>query len=536
MEELNLADNDLTAQCLIPLSAVIRLGAEDLQDIDLSDNRVSVLTDDDVIAWESFLTSLKDCSVLRRLDLSGNPLGTRAFEVLVRAYSREDPLELSRSTGYDGGNSTSLDVSSCDEDDTSMGQKMKGLMVDTERTSQQSSSPATSTPRSKGSHRSPSTLGTPAQSTPSPCKPTKYVTTRGIRSVPYIILSNTSMTDVCALHLSYVLACHHLPGQLQARVPPAKAGPSTQQLETYNANSGCQGIVYLPNEGISSAGARLLEIAEYARESLFEHSTIDVFTEEIAIRTSAARLRRASSVAAESLLTGRAPGRRRSTLSMTGIELAASSIDGSALDAEFERARSKVQGNTLRDSGTRSVDLWRIAMKTLVLARAILLRPGEEQRTPSTPTTQYATTLTTASSANGEPVLTVLGVSPTPMTPTVIYKDEDPSHKTNKTHAPTSPSLASSLHASPLPISLQIDNEEADEQLCGLDKNLWTRIITDITDPNKILTGTQRMAIVDWAMDRDTLSRARELLGKPEYVKVWRTLEGVGCLAYDVWA
>ena len=120
MEELDLADNDLTAQCLIPLSAVIRLGAEDLQDIDLSNNKISVLTDDDVIAWESFLTSLKDCSVLRRLDLSGNPLGPRAFEVLVRAYSREDPLELSASTGYDGGNSTSLDVSSCDEDDTSI--------------------------------------------------------------------------------------------------------------------------------------------------------------------------------------------------------------------------------------------------------------------------------------------------------------------------------------------------------------------------------------------------------------------------------
>ncbi|KAI9751370.1 MAG: hypothetical protein M1835_001225, partial [Candelina submexicana] len=374
LEELHLADNDLTALCLISLSAVIRLGSEDLQDIDLSQNNISVVTDNDIFAWESFLTSLKDCAVLRRLDLSGNPLGPRAFEVLVRAYSREEPLEISVSVKNDEGRITSVDASSCDEEEAPPSHKLKALTLDTERTSQHSSSPAASTPRTRGSHKSSSTVGTPAQSTPCSCRSAKYVTTRGIRSVPYIILSNTSMTDICALHLSHILTCHHLPERLLARVPPAKAGPPAQQLEAYDMNSGCQGIVYLPNNAISSAGERLLEIAEHARGSLSEGSTIDVFTEEIAIRTSAARLRRASSAVNGTSSPGRAAGRRHSTLSITGIELAASSMDGTAIDAEFERARSKIQGNTLRDFGTQSVDLWRIAMKTLVLARAVLLR------------------------------------------------------------------------------------------------------------------------------------------------------------------
>ncbi|KAI9722894.1 MAG: hypothetical protein M1812_001342 [Candelaria pacifica] len=534
LEELHLADNNLTARCLISLSAVIRLGAGDLQDIDLSHNNISVFSDDDVFAWESFLTALKDCSVLRRLNLSGNPLGPRAFEVLVRAYSREDSLDLSTSVGDDEGYRSSLEPSSCDEEEAPFGQKLKALTIDTEKTSQHSSSPVASTPRSQGSHKSSSTMGTPAQSTPSPCKPTKYITTRGIRSVPYIILSNTSMTDVCALHLSYILACHHPPGHLLARAPPAKAGPPSHQLEANGMHSGCQGIVYLPNESISSAGARLLEIAEYARGSLSEDSTIDVFTEEIAIRTSAARLRRASSVAGEGSVTGRASGRRCSTLSMTGIELAASSIDGTAIDAELERARSKIQGNTLKNLGMGSLDLWRITIKTLVLARAVLLRAGESNDTLSSGATRYATAITT-SSVDSEPVLAITGVSPIPITPTVTYKSTKPSPGTTATQH-SSPSLESNVRTSPLSVSIKIDEDDNDELLYGLNKNLWIRIITDITDPDGILSETQREAIIEWAMDTNTLNRERELLGKPEYIQIWRLLDGVGCLAYDVWA
>ena len=46
--------------------------------------------------------------------------------------------------------------------------------------------------------------------------------TRGLRSVPYIVLSDTSMTEICALHLSYVIASHNMPDFLLGHLPAEK--------------------------------------------------------------------------------------------------------------------------------------------------------------------------------------------------------------------------------------------------------------------------------------------------------------------------
>ena len=93
LEELCLKANQLTVASLESLTPIIELVANDLRDLDLSDNLISVNDPDDVIPWEAFLTSLSHCCVLRRLDLSGNGLGTKAFEVLARVYAREEPID-----------------------------------------------------------------------------------------------------------------------------------------------------------------------------------------------------------------------------------------------------------------------------------------------------------------------------------------------------------------------------------------------------------------------------------------------------------
>ena len=66
----------------------------DLKDLDLSRNEIRVDTDSDALAWERFLSAFENCTTLRRLDLSGNPLGPRGLEIFMRAYARAEPVDL----------------------------------------------------------------------------------------------------------------------------------------------------------------------------------------------------------------------------------------------------------------------------------------------------------------------------------------------------------------------------------------------------------------------------------------------------------
>jgi len=93
LEELCLSDNALTAKSLQALGRVVRLAGNDLRDLDLSGNDITVANDEEAFAWEEFLISFRGCSVLRRLDFSGNALGPRAFEIFARVYGQEEPLD-----------------------------------------------------------------------------------------------------------------------------------------------------------------------------------------------------------------------------------------------------------------------------------------------------------------------------------------------------------------------------------------------------------------------------------------------------------
>ena len=96
LEELCLRGNQLRTDSLVSLAEIVRLAAGDLRDLDLSENELVVESESDVLAWEQFLSSLSRCFVLRRLDLSGNSLGVKGFEILAKMYEREAPLELPR--------------------------------------------------------------------------------------------------------------------------------------------------------------------------------------------------------------------------------------------------------------------------------------------------------------------------------------------------------------------------------------------------------------------------------------------------------
>ena len=69
--------------------------------------------------------------------------------------------------------------------------------------------------------------------------------------------------------------------------------------------------------------------------------------------------------------------------------------------------------------------------------------------------------------------------------------------------------------------------------LGGLHLDNWAYIIALATESVGIVARQQQEAVVKWAMDRGTLKKEQEILGKSESAQIWKVLESTGCLAYD---
>ena len=190
------------------------------------------------------------------------------------------------------------------------------------------------------------------------------------------------MTEVGALHLSYILQFHNVPERLLTRVPHAKAGAPTQQLLSYD-RSHCRGIIYLPNHLLGSAGHKVLELAEVMRDCLSSYAPDDFREPSKNLNMSADMLKRASG--AHVGLGGGTCDKRRRNTATAGICDQARRED--LMGGELDRARSRIQGNTLRNAGPQSNDLWRAAFKMLSLGREI--RPqARNELSPRPPATK----------------------------------------------------------------------------------------------------------------------------------------------------
>lgn len=84
--ELHLTCNKLTVKSLPALAKVIELSADYLRDLDLSNNEFRVEAKEEMESWENFLKSFETCSMLKRLNLGGNPLGSFGMEILAKTY------------------------------------------------------------------------------------------------------------------------------------------------------------------------------------------------------------------------------------------------------------------------------------------------------------------------------------------------------------------------------------------------------------------------------------------------------------------
>jgi len=221
LEELQLSGNYLTARCLPELAKVIRASASYIKDFDLSSNNISVQTQTEADNWRDFLQSFRYASCMRRLVISKNNLsGPTAMEILAQVYSHhpqvipDEVRSVSKTNGAVPGDKITAHI----------------------RESSAESSVSTT-----------------------PTKPKL-----GLRSIPYIVISDVKLDDLGVLWLSYCLEAHYNPDRLMT---PIKVGPIATLLSSYKETTNCDGIVYKPNNNVRAYGWRTISAAEASRNA-----------------------------------------------------------------------------------------------------------------------------------------------------------------------------------------------------------------------------------------------------------------------------
>ena len=357
-------------------------------------------------------------------------------------------------------------------------------------------------------------------------------TAKGLRSIPYLVFSDTSMTDISALHLSYIITCHCLPEQLLFYTLPTKAGQSSQQLLSCDRASECQGIVYLLNPDIGGAGSKVLELAEAVRS----HTNGSDWQGEY--RQSNVQPRKSSK-------NGSPATQRRDTFASAKSEQGDRSVlEG--LYIELERARSRIQVNILRELGPQSNDLWRMALKLLSLCR--VFAPCKTEISKGSPIQTALKRLTSQPEDRDfpclpkktqKPFIGYLDLSAPP--PAVMRPNATTTPRPKHTQKATKVSPNAPMHPQPTPANLEaspvqrmLDRAYRTELQCGFPEEVWCRILSLAVGVDGILSEKQKRSVLRWAFDQSTLIKELEILGKAESAQLWRVLEGMECLAYEV--
>ena len=319
LEGLNLRDNNLTTRALATLAPVIDLAQNELKTVVLSDNNITVASEEEAQQWETFLTAFKSCKTLRRLDLSGNPeLGARALEIFCKVHCNEpaiDPIAL-------GGDRSVYTLDETQETDDNK---------------------STTTDDVEGSFD----------------WMTSGVMLRrrcGLRSIPFVSFQNIGINDTGALWLSYILEDHHFPNQLMSEI---NAAPATSSVDAYRQGLVEGGIDWSGNKvSLGGNGLSLLTKTETARKQTTLSDTDSLLaTSPMATSTKSLQPRRHS----------RAPvGDRRSSVRSIHTD------DGGEHElSEVESMRKRIQRHIIEDRGVASVDLWNAALQIVTTSRKL---------------------------------------------------------------------------------------------------------------------------------------------------------------------
>ncbi|KAL4972548.1 hypothetical protein BDW66DRAFT_154647 [Aspergillus desertorum] len=577
--EFHLQGNNLTVYSLPKLGEVIANNPGDLRELDLSNNGIRVASTEEKIIWKAFLCSFKNCYVLMKLDLSGNPLGVAGLEILASIYIKSDLEYLEADADAIVRENLGLGLG-----ENSVLAEEAGALKLCENSSKESADPRSGTGRSKKSPNKGGKIG--KQNGVSSAVNTsrsigfadlkKYACTRGLRSVPYFILSNLELKTSSAVHLSRMLATQRASEQLLTFLPPAKASAIPESAEEGKS------IIWQPNEGLGATAKRLLEVTE----SILAHNTKAQAQED----------------SDGGLNTGK------------GGEVSETDEDTkrkvqSKLALEFSRLTKRVRLEALKQEGVQASDIAITALRMMVLSRALLLEdrdrvvevpePEQTEETPSSedrasdeqqeelheqeyvsegdltveqspspveylPGPQYTFAQSFASGPFHpgaklfdeefpalQPIrqeqhqLSAKPAAPGPdvdevVAPSAItVPSPNPDHAASsengaKTDAgPASGSFHSNRPGKGNARGCVVQKTRKTSWRFNLPAEIWQRIIADAVGADGILDQEQQQRIMQYAVDWDAVAYELTIKGAEDHQQIWKFLQTVGCFTYS---
>lgn len=419
--------------------------------------------------WEEFLMAFQNCVKMRKVDFSDNGLGDKGIETLVRVYTRQirDPNVDDDAGLLDEPMSPSMSNQSMQSDDDDFVMLENSSEYALSRSSSLASSALIKSNRQMSDD--------------------VVIPNRGLRSIAYIHLNNVGMTDLSALHLTYLLPYHHLPHVLLRRLD-AQIADSTSNIQEdilYDPDSLCRGVMYDTDEEISPLGKKILEMVEKVRRAggmKAPPPAIAPSLHSVSVPPSpdSPRGRRNSDSSRGYFPETPSPSRKESISSIRTAatshgrrgSLASMSPLKTALDmpphwTDVTKLRPKLQGEIIKSDGTLQVSqLWSAGIKLLSLARLFTIKP------------------------------------------------KPPARKERR---------RSTRNVPPSPVSVG----SVKEPTCigGLSKALWLDILLLVADEDGVLAINQAIGIMNWASDRASLAREREWAGKLPHVQMWKLLD-----------
>lgn len=340
-----------------------------------------------------------------------------------------------------------------------------------------------------------------------------YARKRGLRSVPYLVFSNTSLNYAGAFHLWNIIMFHDTPDSLSEYLPPGKCASHAR------ADSDFIGVAYTENKSLGPLGKRLLDLGNEARKATHssEPSNPESDTEDREEETVQSReLRRARQI-------------------------------------EIQRVRNRLLLDVLRTDGLHGVKIWGVAFKMMVVARALLL--DDTERPISTTDSNESEENSSEKGREGEqeqaqnrymlnsaPVwwLNLDDEFPTLERANERSKDGGSTVAGEGLRSPCeSESSTSPSQTRPRATSIKTGSR-ASSKLAhktigrfGLPMGLWRKIICRAMDENRVLSRQQQTQVIRYASDWVAIEQELRLRGGLEYEQIWKILDSMGCLCYS---
>ncbi|KAL4942665.1 hypothetical protein BDV06DRAFT_235264 [Aspergillus oleicola] len=582
--EFHLSGNTLTVSSLAKLGTVIANNPGDLRELDLSANQIVIETDDEKRIWKGFLDSFKNCYVLQKLDLSGNPMGVKGLEILARVYVKSDLDYLEADAdaivreNHGLGQGSEQKVALAEEvGSMNIGEKNK---ENDARAGRSRKSPAKGGKAAKQN-------GTSSASTPGKALALadlkKHACTRGLRSIPYFILSNLDLKNSSAVHISHMLNIQRASSHLLAFLPPGKASAIPECAQDSRS------LLWQPNKSFTSFSKRLLDVTE---------SLIDLKAKAQSQESSDYEEDEEGENEAEEFTDETARLKLKNKLAL-----------------DFTRLTKRVRIECLKQEGVRASEIVSTALKMMIISRALLLDDNDrgtvteaeepvDDEEEETATPQQLDTvpeesklesdheqeeqqveeeaeeqlmverLTTESPVEYHTESNFAGVfAPDyvsgPFHPAAHLFDEDfpalqPATRQDETQAPieektpspepAEPPLESSPIAEPDHINTTAGAISSPASRSGrkgthrssvsqkprktswrfcLPFEIWRRIISDALDADGILDAEQQTRIIDYASDWDNVAYELTIKGAEDHQQIWKIIDTVGCFIYS---